>query len=84
MIKVDDGVKVPSMKVQTDLPLNELLPGQSFFVPDGFNGRAGKKLQQYVSGLTMTARRFSGKTKKFTTRMIAEQGQTGIRCWRTE
>lgn len=82
--KIEDGVKVPVQKASYSVPVDQLLPGQSIFVPDGFNQKAGQKLRAYVSALCMWARAESNKTKRFTTRIVLLDGKTGVRVWRLE
>lgn len=82
--KVEKGIKIPQPRVRTDYPLQTLLPNESFFVPDGTAGRAGKKLAQSVGAVALAVRRESNKTKRFVVRRVVEGGQTGVRVWRTE
>lgn len=85
-IKIDSGIPVPVNEIPTEFPIRALLPKQSFFVPDGGWGeRVGVKLAQALRGVTSRIGQENGqKGKRFAVRNVTENGQTGVRVWRTE
>jgi hypothetical protein len=75
-ITIEDNVPIPrkrgSRTGQYRYPFRQMLPGQSFFVPDGNPGtlQHGAKRATREQGWT------------FTTRSVVENGVPGVRCWR--
>lgn len=61
-------------------PLDDMRPGQSFFVPEGWKGKTVKQLHASIK----SAATRSGNAGKITLRTVTEKGVTGVRCYRKD
>lgn len=84
MVEIDKGKPVPGFAKKEKLPFDKLEQGDSFFLPDGWEGKVGRKLRVYIwSHLWYRrTRKYNPDPHSYTTRLVEENGVKGIRVWR--
>lgn len=90
-VEVQRDVPVPTRRGRIKYPIAELEVGESFFIPANLGLQDGDRdelktmnlLQARLSSCTRAVAE-NNPGRRFATRRVVEQGQRGVRVWRTE